>query len=96
MFRKSLKKGVAIVKVLSDCYGKIYSVVRWKDASSSFVCVRSGIREGTILSPLLFELGCFLGDVDCGCVCLSCCGVSVSEQFLNGTSARYNDTVPYE
>ena len=56
LFNKLLARGFPghIVKVLIDWYGKILSRVRWNGVFSRVESIRSGIRQGGILSPFLF------------------------------------------
>jgi len=84
LFDKLIGRGFPgrIIKVLLDWYGKTFSTVKWYGCFSQAVCVRSGIRQGGVLSPLLFniyinsllcalrssDLGCHLGDVYVGCI----------------------------
>ena len=58
LFEKLIERGFpgGIVKVLMDWYGKTFSCVMWGDCLSHSVCVRSGIRQGSILSPMLFNI----------------------------------------
>ena len=84
LFEKLIARGLPsyIIKVLIDWYGKIFSVVRWKNCFSLMFSVRSGIRQGGILSPFLFniyadslitimrssDLGCHIGECYVGCI----------------------------
>ena len=45
-----------ILSVLSDWYSKLVVSVRWHGALSASFCVKSGVRQGSILSPLLFTV----------------------------------------
>jgi len=70
------------VSLERDWYGKTFSVVKWNNTFSHEVCVRSGIRQGGILSPVFFNiymdsiisslrtcgLGCHFKGVYVGCV----------------------------
>ena len=63
-------------------YSKLYSVVHWNGAESSALHVKSGVRQGSVLSPLLFNfytidligslrnsgLGCHVRDLYVGCI----------------------------
>jgi len=44
------------VRVISSWYSKLYSVVRWNSVYSSVYKVRAGVRQGGILSPILFNV----------------------------------------
>jgi hypothetical protein len=61
------------VAVLSNWYSKLSSVVRWQNNLSSTFAVKSGVRQGGILSPILFnvytdELSVWLQECGHGCV----------------------------
>ena len=58
LFNKLVAKGLHghIIKILMDWYGKIYSVVRWNNTLSRQESVKSGIRQGGILFPFLFNI----------------------------------------
>jgi len=45
-----------IVRILHDWYGKLHVAVRWKAALSRRFNVGSGVRQGSSLSPALFNL----------------------------------------
>jgi len=45
-----------LILLLSNWYSKIFLVVRWCNSFSVFYHVKSGMRQGGILSPLLFNL----------------------------------------
>ena len=45
-----------IVKILIDWYGKVSNIVKWNNCFSRCVIVKSGICQGGILSPLLFNI----------------------------------------
>ena len=71
-----------IVRVICDWYGKITCVVRWRNCLSEDFVVKSGIGQGGILSPVLFNMyfdtllcelrrngeGCYLGRHYVGCI----------------------------
>ena len=42
--------------ILTDWYGKVCNIVKWNNCFSRCVIVKSGIRQGGILSPLLFNI----------------------------------------
>jgi len=84
LFDKLIDRGFPsmLVNVLLDWYGKTFSTVKWAGCYSRCISVRNGIRQGGILSLLLFniytdsviyalrvsDLGCHLGDVYVGCI----------------------------
>ena len=49
------------IEVISCWYNKLYSVVRWNSACSSEFKVTAGVRQGGILSPILFNV--YVGDM---------------------------------
>ena len=58
--------------ILRDWYSKLTSVVRWNGVLSRSFAVTCGVRQGGILSPILFnvyvdELIELLRDSSCGC-----------------------------
>jgi len=44
------------IRVISCWYSKLYSTVRWNSAYSRVFNVRAGVRQGGILSPILFNV----------------------------------------
>ena len=50
------KVNVNIINVLHNWYTKCYASVRWGNCVSNFLPLISGVRQGGILSPLLFNL----------------------------------------
>jgi exonuclease III len=84
LFTALLRVGMPrnIVWLLADWYSKLYVAVRWNDTYSTLFKVGSGVRQGSSLSPALFnvfinkviidlkvlELGCFVNKTWIGCV----------------------------
>jgi len=71
-----------LVKLVVDWYGKTFSVTKWNNSLSDPISIKSGIRQGGILSPILFNIyidviinaleisdnGCHIGQTYVGCV----------------------------
>jgi len=47
---------VGIFRLLVDWYSKIYAAVKWEGCISSLFCIKSGVRQGGVLSPALFNM----------------------------------------
>ena len=58
LFNKMLERGLPgrITRVLIDWYGKLFCMVKWNGSFSSWFCVKSGVRQGGILSPFSFNI----------------------------------------
>ena len=58
LFKKLLKRSVPMccIKCLLSWYNKLYSCVRWSGCFSSPFNVCAGVRQGGVLSPVLFNL----------------------------------------
>ena len=58
MMNKLSERGLPdrIIRVLIDWYGKLFCVVKWNGSFSSWFCVKSGVKQGGILSPFLFNI----------------------------------------
>lgn len=58
LFNVLLDRGVPgrLVKVIVDWYGKSMSAVKWNGAFSTSLLIKSGIRQGGILSPIFFNM----------------------------------------
>jgi len=56
LFYKLLKKNVPLllVKVLINWYSKLYAKIRWGNTLSQEISISCGIRQGGVLSPVLF------------------------------------------
>jgi exonuclease III len=84
MFMKLMDRCVpaAVINVLVHWYGMCNAVVRWNGALSYVFQLQCGVRQGGVLSPVLFALyvdslienlrvsgyGCHFGDLFLGCV----------------------------
>jgi len=47
---------VHIIRLLMNCYSKILIVVKWNGSYSSVCSLKSGVRQGGVLSPILFNI----------------------------------------
>ena len=58
LFTALLRVGMPrnIVRLLADWYSKLYVVVRWNNLYSNLFKVGSGVRQGSSLSPALFNI----------------------------------------
>ena len=58
LFNILLDRGLPgnLVRVLFDWYSKTSSMVKWDNVFSAVVPIRSGVRQGGILSPFLFNI----------------------------------------
>ena len=58
MYNSLLTAGVPpiIVDVLHDWYGKMFCCVRWNNSVSHLFSVGSGVRQGSCLSPVIFNV----------------------------------------
>ena len=82
LFFKLIERSTPLcfVNILKNWYGKLFSRVRWSNILSSEFLVNSGIRQGGILSPLLFSVyinsllikldkyGCFINGICYGSI----------------------------
>jgi Reverse transcriptase (RNA-dependent DNA polymerase) len=73
---------VCVLNTLVTWYSKLSACVRWAGVLSQQFDMHSGVREGSVISPLLFSLyindlidvlkseglGCYLGDIYAGCL----------------------------
>ena len=73
---------LCIIKVLANWYGKLFASVRWNGIFSSKLSILCGVRQCSVLSPILFHIyvrvlilelessgyGCFIGNKFFGCV----------------------------
>ena len=57
-FLKLMKRRVPVclIKLLPDWYGKVYACVKWGVFLSKLVHLVTGVRQGGVLSPVLFTI----------------------------------------
>ena len=74
LFMKLLKKGLpnCFIRILQNWYNKCFCCVKWGCAVSRLFPVTQGVRQGGVLSPILFctyvdDALCKLNDTDHGC-----------------------------
>ena len=74
---------VCVIRTLFEWYSKLFVTVKWNCAFSYYVKVNSGVRQGGILSPSLFNIyidvlivrlrkmnfGCHIDNIFLGCLC---------------------------
>lgn len=84
LFSVLIRSGLpqCFINVIVNWYAKLSVVVKWNNCNSSTLSVLSGVRQGGLLSPILFNLyvnnmisslrnkkyGCHLGNVYLGCI----------------------------
>jgi len=84
LFSKLMDRQLPIccIKMLANWYSKLYSSVRWNGVIGSYFKVLCGVRQGGILSPILFNIyvdvliselknsgiGCHISNVFVGCI----------------------------
>jgi hypothetical protein len=84
MYLKLMKRNIppAFLDVLIDWYSKCCAFVRWNGAFSRCIALTCGVRQGGVLSPLLFTIyvndviiklrnsnhGCFINNMFVGCI----------------------------
>ena len=58
LYSTLIKSGVPvwIIDVIINWYSKLSIAVRWKGCLSQWCCVRSGVRQGSSLSPSIFNV----------------------------------------
>ena len=58
LFHRLLDNGmpVFVVKLIANWYSKNMATVRWNNHHSEFSHVKSGVRQGGVLSPTLFNI----------------------------------------
>ena len=73
---------ITLIDIIVNWYSKLFICVRWNNIDSTLVHITSGVRQGGVLSPLLFnfyinqlilclkqsDLGCHLSNCYVGCV----------------------------
>ena len=84
MFTSLLKRNLPVYFVNCVCnwYSKLSAAVKWNGKISEYFKVNSGVRQGGILSPFLFniyvnsiitllcekDMGCHIGNMYIGCI----------------------------
>jgi len=73
---------IDVINLLCNWYSKLFAMVRWNGAYSNAFAIRSGVRQGSTLSPALFNifinvfitnlkeagLGCWVKQMFIGCL----------------------------
>ena len=98
LFKKLLKGGISviIVRILLFWYSKQEICIKWRNETSSCFTISNGVRQGGILSPVLFSIymddlsvllsrsgiGCHIDDL---CINHVLCGRSLSNGSLRNS-----------
>ena len=84
LYLKLMKRRVpkCFLNLLINWYSRCVAVVRWNDVFSRLIHITCGVRQGGVLSPVLFalyvddianslsssKLGCYVGEMYVGCI----------------------------
>jgi exonuclease III len=84
LYTTLIRRGVPVlfINMICNWYGKLSIMIRWDNHDSDNLAVKSGVRQGGILSPILFNmyvdciistlrqkrLGCHLNNIYLGCI----------------------------
>ena len=49
------KVSKTFINIILNWYQKLFGIVRWKDTESNMFKINSGVRQGILLSTLLFN-----------------------------------------
>jgi len=105
LFNCLLLRGVpiCIINVLRDWYSKLFVRVKWGTALSDVAMVSCGVRQGGVISPVLFnvfinvfinrlrslQIGCHVNGLFLGCLFLcGRCYVAVSISYWSTVHVR--------
>ena len=58
LFRLLFKKGLhpVIIRFLYDSYCRQQLTVKWNDTVSDYINVQNGVKQGNVLSPILYNV----------------------------------------
>jgi len=71
------------IRLLADLYGRVFACVKWSQSLSKPVQLSTGVRQGGVLSPVLFAV--YVNDIITNLEC-SGYGCQVAGKYVGGNN----------